>query len=155
MEKIGFFTTDTTEACEALEALVFKKRGAAGLEISPAPVNPGIGAGIRRTSASNRLDLPTLWRALIQRPDGKKDGPVVALLAPRNTATADIAAKLTDAGVLADMVAGDEQIDCRFPPGTDPARLIDFSLTALRAIGGLGLTNEWMWAARGKGLVPR
>lgn len=154
MEKIGFFTTDTAEACEALEQGVFKKR-VAGLEISPAAPNQGMGAGIRRAAASNRMDLPMLWRALIQKPAGKKDGPVVALLAPRDAATAPMTSKLTDAGVIADMVAGDDRIDCRFPPGTAPATLIEFSVTALSAIGGLGMaTNEWMWAIRGKGLVP-
>jgi hypothetical protein len=154
MERAGFFTTDTTEACEALEQGVFQKK-VAGLEISPAPLNPGIGAGIRRTQALNRMDLPMLWRALIQRPAGRKDGPVVALLAPRGADPASITSKLTDAGVLADMVAGNDQIDCRFQPGTDPAWLIDFSVSALRAIGGLGVTNEWMWAIRKKGLVPK
>jgi hypothetical protein len=154
MEKAGFFTTDTAEACEALEQGVFKKK-VAGLEISPAPLNPGMGAGIRRTSALNRIDLPMLWRALIQRPAGKKDGPTVALLAPRGAATAPLTSTLTSAGVLADMVAGDDQIECRFQPATDPDRLVDFSVSALRVIGGLGVTNEWMWAIRNKGLVPR
>jgi hypothetical protein len=154
VEKIGFFTTDTTEAVEALEQGVFKKK-VAGLEISSAPPNPGMGAGLRRASASTRMDIPMLWRALIQRPVGKKDGPIVALLAPRGTMPAPVTSKLTDAGVIADMVAGEDRIECRFPPDTDAARLIDFAVTAVKAIGGLGVTSEWMWAIRGKGLVPQ
>ena len=102
MEPVGFFTNDIGEPVQALEEQVFVKKllgGPEGLEISPAGPNPGIGDGLRRMKAMNRLDLVSLWRALIRRPAGKKDGPVVELLAPRGTEPADGVARLTAAGL--------------------------------------------------------
>ena len=48
-----------------MEQVLIKKRfgGPAGLEISSAGMNPGIGPGIRRVQALNRFDIPSLWRA--------------------------------------------------------------------------------------------
>ena len=160
MNKIGFFTTDMNEACEALVDQVWGKRGNEGLEISPAPVNQGIGAGIRRAAASNRMDLPTIWRALIRKPAKRKEGPVVALLAPRNVDPGPTASTLTSAGVMgAKVETTSDAVECTFAPETQPAALIEFSIASLRAIGGLGIVTdrpmEWMWAVRGKGLVPR
>ena len=66
VERVGFFTTDLAEPGQALmEQVLIKKRfgGPAGLEISSAGMNPGIGPGIRRVQALNRFDIPSLWRA--------------------------------------------------------------------------------------------
>ncbi len=159
MEKIGFFTTDPSEACDALVAQVFKKRNE-GLEISPAPMNQGLGPGIRRASASTRLDLPTIWRALIRKPQSRKGGPVVSLLAPRGANPEPVASALTSAGIIGPQLeTTGESVECTFLPDTEPAALVQFATTALVSIGGLGIrpdgNMEWMWAVRGKGLVPR
>jgi hypothetical protein len=150
MERIGFFSTDTAEPCQALVEQVWGKRGNEGLEISPAPGNPGAGPGMRRASASMRIDLPAK----------RKGGPVIALLAPRGVDPGPTASKLTAAGVMAPEVeVTSESVECTFLPDTEPSALIDFSIASLRAIGGLGIAvdrpMEWMWAVRGKGLVPR
>ena len=95
MEKLGFFTTDTSEAVQAIEEQVFKKKlmgGAAGLELCQAEQNIGLGPGLRRTKGANRMDIPTMWRALIRPPHGKS-GPVVSLLAPRGQSAARCRAK--------------------------------------------------------------
>jgi len=160
VDKIGFFTTDTTEACEALVAQVWGKRGNEGLEISPAPMNQGMGAGIRRASASTRMDLPILWRALIRKPAKRQVGPVVTLLAPRGVDPEPAVSTLMSAGVMGPhLETGSDAIDCTFGAGADPIALVEFSTAALLAIGGLGIATdrpmEWMWAVRGKGLVPR
>ena len=160
MERIGFFTTDMGEACDALVEQVWGKRGNEGLEISPAPINQGIGPGIRRASASTRIDLPTRWRALIRKPAKRKGGPVVALLAPRNVDPGPTASTLTSAGVMgAEVETTADAVECTFRPDAEPAALIEFAIASLRAIGGLGIATdrpmEWMWAVRGKGLVPR
>jgi hypothetical protein len=115
---------------------------------------------MRRASASMRIDLPTMWRALIRKPAKRKGGPVIALLAPRGVDPGPTASKLTAAGVMAPEVeVTSESVECTFLPDTEPSALIDFSIASLRAIGGLGIAvdrpMEWMWAVRGKGLVPR
>jgi len=159
MEKIGFFTTDPSEPSQALEEQVFVKKlmGApAGLEIAPAGSNPGVGAGLRRASASVRLDIPMLWRALIERPRSKKSGPVVAIWPPRGTAPVETQAKLGAGGVHPPSSSvGEQTFDIEFPPGTAPNELVTFAVQALQAIGGLGTTGEWQWTVRGKGLVPQ
>jgi hypothetical protein len=159
MEPVGFFTNDIGEPVQALEEQVFVKKllgGPEGLEISPAGPNPGIGDGLRRMKAMNRLDLVSLWRALIRRPAGKKDGPVVELLAPRGTEPADGVARLAAAGLTtpAAVPAGD-RLECTFPPGADHGELVRFSVDALQAVSTLGVTSEWQWTVRKKGLVPR
>ena len=158
MERVGFFTTEPAEAIEALTEQVLGKGrfGApAGLEIAPAGPNPGVGAGLRRMQATVRLDIPMLWRALIRRPEGKKDGPIVTLLAPRGTAADTAGPKLVEAGIGAsNMVASADGFDCMFPPDTPPDRLVGFAVQALQAIGGLGTTGEWQWSVRPKGQVP-
>ena len=157
MEKIGFFTTDTSEAVQAIEEQVFKKKlmgGAAGLELTPAAQNPGIGPGIRRAQAGNRIDIPTLWRALIRPPHGKS-GPVVSLLAPRGQSAADAGPKLTAAGVVSEnMAAGDGTFDCSFAPETPPASLVTFATSAVNAMRGQPVA-EWQWTVRAKGAVPQ
>jgi hypothetical protein len=156
MEKIGFFTTDTSEAVQAIEEQVFKKKlmgGPAGLELTPAAPNPGMGTGLRRAQASNRIDIPGLWRALI-RPPGKA-GPVVSLLAPRGQSAADAGQKLMAAGVVSEnMEAGDGSFDCSFAPGTAPASLITFATSAVDAMRGSPVA-EWQWTVRAKGAVPQ
>ena len=51
-----------------------------------------------------------------------------------------------------------DSVECTFNPEAEPAALIEFAIASLRAIGGLGIATdrpmEWMWAVRGKGLVP-
>ena len=159
MEPVGFFTNDIGEPVQALEEQVFVKKllgGPAGLEISPAGVNSGIGDGIRRMQAMNRMDIVMLWRALIRRPTGKKDGPVIELLSPRGTDPADGLARLATAGLTTPPAApADRALECTFPPGTTPADLVRFSVSAVQAVNTLGITGEWQWTVRKRGLVPR
>jgi hypothetical protein len=159
MEQVGFFSNDSSEPCEALETQVFVKKlmgGPAGLEISPAGPNPGLGPGLRRMKALNRIDIPSHWRTLIKKPASKGTGPIVAILAPTGTPPADAGPKLAAAGVVApEMAASDESFDCTFSPDTPPASLVDFSVAAIKAMGGLGITGEWQWTVRPKGAVPR
>jgi hypothetical protein len=159
MEPVGFFTNDIGEPVQALEEQVFVRKllgGPEGLEISPAGPNPGIGEGLRRMKAMNRLDLVSLWRALIRRPAGKKDGPVVELLAPRGSEPADGMARLAAAGLTTPpAVPTGDRLECAFPPGTDHGELVRFSVDALKAVSTLGVTSEWQWTVRKKGLVPR
>jgi hypothetical protein len=106
--------------------------------------------------AMNRMDLESLWRALIRRPAGKKDGPVVELLAPRGTDPADGMARLAAAGLTTPVATqADGALECTFPPGTASPDLIRFSVGALQAVSTLGVTGEWQWTVRKKGLVPR
>jgi hypothetical protein len=157
MEKIGFFTTDTSEAVQAIEEQVFKKKlmgGAAGLELCQAVVNPGLGTGLRRAQAGNRMDIPTTWRALVRPPKGKS-GPVVSLLAPRGQSAADAGPKLTAAGVVAEnMEAGDGSFDCTFAPDTPTASVVMFATSAVNAMRGQPVA-EWQWTVRAKGAVPQ
>jgi hypothetical protein len=159
MEPVGFFTNDIGEPVQALEEQVLVKKllgGPEGLEISPAGPNPGIGDGIRRVKAMNRMDLVSLWRAVIRRPAGKKDGPVVQLLAPRGTDPADGVARLAAAGLTTPPASpADGALECTFPPGTASPDLIRFCVGALQAVSTLGVTGEWQWTVRKKGLVPR
>jgi hypothetical protein len=159
MEPVGFFTNDIGEPVQALEEQVLVKKllgGPEGLEISPAGPNPGIGDGLRRMKAMNRMDLVSLWRALIRRPAGKKDGPVIQLLAPRGTDPTDGAARLAAAGLTTPPAApADGALECTFPPWTAAPDLVRFSVGALQAVSTLGVTGEWQWTVRKKGLVPR
>src|SRR5438876_2827895 len=156
MEPVGFFTNDIGEPVQALEEQVFVKKllgGPEGLEISPAGPNPGIGDGMRRMKAMNRMDLVSLWRALIRRPAGKKDGPVVELLAPRGTNPADGMARLAAAGLTTPAAAqSDGALACTFPPGNASPDLIRFCVGALQAVSTLGVAGEWQWTVRKKGL---
>jgi hypothetical protein len=158
MERVGFFTTDLAEPGQALmEQVLAKKRfgGPAGLEICPAGMNPGIGPGIRRTQALNRIDIPSMWRALIRPPEDKKDGSVITILAPRGQPSAQVGPKLIDAGLGAtNMQDGADGFDCSFPPDTPPDHLVGFAVQSLQAIGGLGVHDEWQWTVRAKGGVP-
>lgn len=158
MERVGFFTTDLAEPGQALMEQVFTKKlfgGAAGLEIAPAGPNPGVGAGIRRVKALNRIDIPSLWRVLIQPPEGKNAGSVITILAPRGQPSDQVGQKLIDAGLGAtNMAAGSDGFDCTMAPDTPADHLVSFAVQALQAIGGLGLTGEWQWTVRNKGGVP-
>ena len=157
MEKLGFFTTDTSEVVQAIDEQVFKKKlmgGPAGMELTQAAQNPGIGPGIRRTQAFNRMDIPTSWRALIRPPKGKH-GPVVSLLAPRGQSAADAGQKLTAAGVVAEnMEAGDGSFDCTFAPDTPTASVVMFAISAVNGMRGQPVA-EWQWTVRAKGAVPQ
>lgn len=140
-----------------MEQVFVKKRfgGPAGLEIAPAGANPGIGAGIRRVQALNRIDIPSHWRALIQPPEGKNAGSVITILSPRGQPSDQVGQKLIDAGLGAtDMQAGSDGFDCTLPPDTPADHLIGFAVQALQAIGGLGSSGEWQWTVRAKGGVP-
>ena len=154
VDEVGFFKTDVSEPAQALaEQVLPKKRfgGAEGLEICPA--RPGV--GLRRMSAMSRMDIPTLWRAMIRRPNGKKDGPTVSLLAPRGQPPAEAGSKLAAGGVAADGVSDDEAYTVTFAPDTAPTELVEFSVRALQAIGSVGMTSEWQWTVRPKGVYPR
>ena len=158
-EQVGFFGDDTSEVVSALEEQVLARKrfgGPEGLEIVHAGANPDIGAGIRRTQALYRMDVPMLWRALIRRPESKRSGIVVSLLAPRGRSTDDAAEMLLSARVTAgDLVVGEESVDCTFPPGTPASTLLQLAVTAITALAGPPPSREWQWTVRAKGLVPR
>jgi hypothetical protein len=102
------------------------------------------------------MDIPMLWRALVRRPESKKAGPVVSLLAPRGVSAADASSRLMSARVTAgDMSVDDEGVDCAFGPDTPPATLVAFAVAAVGALAGLPPRGEWQWTVRAKGLVPR
>jgi hypothetical protein len=159
MEPVGFFSNDIGEPRQALEEQVFVKKllgGPEGLEIRPAGPNPGIGDGLRRMKAMNRLDLTSLWRALIRRPSGKKDGPVISLLAPRGTTPTDALPRLQAAGITTPApTPADGALDYQLPPDTKPADLVTFAVNLVQASNTLGVTGEWQWTVRKKGLVPK
>ena len=155
MERIGWLTNDIAEPVQAFDEQVLGKRKAEGLEIAPALANPGVGDGLRRAQSLNRMDIPTLWRAVV-RSGHKKDGPVVSIFAPRGTDPAEAGPKLAGLGVVAPgMSAQSGSFDCMFPPETPTLRLIEFAVTALQAIGGLGSGGELQWTVRDKGTLPR
>jgi hypothetical protein len=157
VEKLGFFTTDTSEVVQAIDEQVFKKKlmgGPAGMELAQAEQNLGLGAGMRRAKGANRMDIPTMWRALIRPPHGK-NGPVVSLLAPRGQSAADAGPKLTAAGVVAEnMEAGDGSFDCTFAADTPTASVVVFAISAVNAMRGQPVA-EWQWTVRAKGAVPQ
>jgi len=159
VERIGWFTTGIDEPCPALEQQVFVRErvdAPEGLEIVAATPNLGLHPGLRRMTASTRLDIPTGWRALVTSPPYDSSGPTVAILTPRDTTPVDTAEQLVAAGVAApEMTARAASLEWRFPPNTPPTTLVEFSVGALNARGGPGLTGEWQWTVRAKGLVPR
>ena len=157
MQPIGFFSTDVTEAAAAYdEHVAGKRRPPEGIEISPAPMNQGIGENIRKVSALNRIDIPLLWRTIIRAPQTKKGGPVVSVLAPRNQSPAGLAGELTSAGLAAaNIETTDGSIECEFAPGTPSASLVQFSVAAITKLSkGMGASGEWQWTLRKRGLVP-
>jgi len=152
MERVGFFSDDTSEALQAFEQQVEGKKKIEGLELSPALLNPGIGAGIRRVQALNRMDIPMNWRAVV-RSGTKKLGPVVSIIPPRGTPTSKAGELLTAARLYApEMAAGPESFDCAFPPGTPAASVLEFGISAMR---GFGFTSELQWTVRDRGVLPR
>lgn len=152
MERVGFVGDDMSEAVDAFALQVEGKKKIEGLELSPALANPGVGAGIRRVQALNRMDIPQMWRAVI-RSGSKKMGPVVSVFPPRGTASADAATRLTGAGIYApEMSANPESFDCAFPSETPAESLVEFAATAVRAFG---FTGELQWTVRQRGLLPR
>jgi len=152
MEKVGFFGDDTTEAIQAYEQQVQGKKRIEGLELSPALANPGIGQGIRRVQALNRMDIPLLWRAVI-RSGSKKLGPVISIIPPRDKPSSDAADRLSAARLYApEMAAGPESFDCAFPPETPTTSLVEFGVAAVRAFG---FTGELQWTVRERGLLPQ
>jgi hypothetical protein len=152
MERVGFFDQDITEPVAAFEEQVEgKKRKVEGLEISVSLGTPGIGDGIRRVQALNRMDIPQSWRTLI-RPGHKKDGPVVSLLAPRGRDVAEMASKVAGIGPFAPIMnASTNSLDCTFPPNTPASTLVTAAAGALRAIG---YEAELQWTVRAKGALP-
>ncbi len=154
MDRFGFFKADVSEPVQAFEEQVLPKKligGEEGLEISPARPN----GGIRRIQAMSRIDIPSMWRAMIRRPDGKKVGPSVSLLAPRGRPPAEAEPTLVAAGVVAEGVANDESYTVAFAPDTPATELIQFAIRALEALGAMGMTGEWQWTVRPKGVYPR
>ncbi|MEX2269130.1 MAG: hypothetical protein WEA75_10640 [Acidimicrobiia bacterium] len=152
MEKVGFWGADNTEAVQAFEQQVQGKKKIEGLELSPAQGDAGIGQGIRRVQALNRMDIPFMWRAVI-RSGSKKAGPVISIIPPRDKPSSDAADRLSDARLHApQMAAGPESFDCAFPPETTTASLVDFAAAAMRAFG---FTGELQWTVRERGLLPR
>ncbi len=156
MEKVGFFMGDIAEPVQAFDEQVLgKQRKVEGLEIAPAGANPGIGQGIRRMQALNRIDIPTLWRAVVRSGD-KKTGPIVSIFAPRGVDPAECAPKLTGLGVMAPNSGENKaSFDCTFPVDTPAMTLVQFAVDALRGIGGLGGGGELQWTVRAKGAVPQ
>jgi hypothetical protein len=157
VQPVGFFKDDVNEAAAAYEEHVAgKRRPPEGVEIVAAPMNQGMGAGIRSMSALNRVDIPTLWRTIIRAPQHKKGGPVISILAPRNTSPAGLAGELTSTGLSATNIATTEgSIECEFAPGTPATSLVQFSVAAIMKLSkGMGASGEWQWAVRKRGLVP-
>jgi hypothetical protein len=159
VERIGCFTTGIDEPRQALEQPVFVRElvdAPEGLEIVAATPNLGLCPGLGRMKVSTRLDFPTRWRALVTPSPCDSDGPSVAILTPRGTMPVDTAEQLVAAGVAApEVTAGAGSLEHRFPPDTPATTLVEFSVAALNALGGPGLTGEWQWTVRAKGLVPR
>jgi hypothetical protein len=155
MERVGFFMGDISEPVQAFDEQVNGRgRKVEGLEIVPAGTNPGM-PGMRRTMALNRIDIPTLWRAVV-RPGDKKSGPVVSIFAPRGVDPAECAPKLTGLGVMAPNTGENkESFDCIFQPETPTMTLVQFAMDAIRGIGGLGSQGELQWTVRAKGALPR
>jgi hypothetical protein len=152
MEKVGFIGEDISEAIEAYDQQVVGKKKIEGLELSPAGVNPGIGDGIRRAQALNRMDIPMMWRAVV-RSGSKKLGPVVSIIPPRGKAASDASDLLSAARLFApQMAAGPESFDCAFPPDTPSRSVVEFGVAAMR---GFGFTGEIQWTVRGRGLLPQ
>ena len=152
MERVGFFGDDVTEAVQAFEQQVEGKKRIEGLELSPALVDPGIGAGIRRAQALNRMDIPMMWRAVV-RSGSKKLGPVVSIIPPRGKASSDASDLLSAARLFApEMAAGPESFDCAFPPDTPATSVVEFGIAAMRAFG---FTGELQWTVRDRGVLPR
>jgi hypothetical protein len=152
MERVGFFNDDSSEALQAFEQQVEGKKKIEGLELSPALVDPGIGQGIRRVQALNRMDIPMNWRAVV-RSGTKMLGPVVSIFPPRGTPTSKASELLTAARLYApEMAAGPESFDCAFPPDTPAASVVEFGISAMR---GFGFTGELQWTVRDRGVLPR
>jgi hypothetical protein len=152
MEKVGFVGDDLGEAVEAFTQQVEGKKKVEGLELAPALANPGIGDGIRRVQAMNRMDIPQTWRAVV-RSAVKKRGPVISVFPPRGTDPSDAGSRLTGAGVYApEMSATPESFDCYLPEGTSPASAVELGAKAVRAFG---YTGELQWTVRPRGLLPR
>lgn len=157
MQPIGFFRDDVSEAAAAYETEVAgKRRPPEGIEIAPAGPNQGIGDNLRKVSALNRIDIPMLWRTIIRAPQHKKGGPVVSILAPRNTSPSGMAGDLTSVGITAANIETTEgSIECEFAPGTPATSLVQFSVAAITKLSkGLGAGGEWQWTLRKRGLVP-
>jgi hypothetical protein len=152
MERVGFVGDDITEAVQAFEEQVQGKKKIEGLELSPAGADPGIGAGIRRVQALNRMDIPMMWRAVV-RSASKKLGPVVSIIPPRGKAASDATDVLSAARLFApQMAAGPESFDCAFPPDTPARTVVEFGVAAMR---GFGFTGELQWTVRERGLLPQ
>ena len=155
---MGWFTTDPTEPGAAYEQQILADPsipGPDGLEIVSAGPNLGLRPGLRRMKAGTRIDIPTLWRAVLRRPLNAQEGPIVSILPPRGVTPSDAEPQLAAADVHAPtMVAGPGALDCLFSPGTSSASLVEFSVEALGALGGRANTGEWQWTVRGSGLLP-
>ncbi|MSO78001.1 MAG: hypothetical protein EXQ79_00150 [Acidimicrobiia bacterium] len=152
MEKVGFVGDDIAEVVEAYEQQVLGKKKIEGLELSPAQVDAGIGASIRRMQAMNRMDIPMMWRAVV-RSGSKKFGPVVSLIPPRGKPASDASDILSAARLFApQMAAGPESFDCAFAPDTPSRSIVEFAVAAVRAIG---YTGDLQWTVRGRGLLPQ
>ena len=126
---MGWFTTDATEPGAAYEEQVLAGGsfpGPDGLEIVTAGPNLGLRPGLRAMKASTRIDIPTLWRAVLRRPISVHDGAIVSILPPRGVAPSAAEPTLAAAGVQAPtMVAGPGALDCLFEVGTTTGRLVD------------------------------
>ena len=160
MEPVGFFSNDIGEPRQALEEQVFVKKligGPEGLEISPAGPNPGIGDGIRRMKAMNRLDLTSLWRALIRRPAGKEGRPGGPAPAPRGPPTPPTPSPASPAAGMTTPPTHARRRHPRVQPSrpTPPPDLRYLAVNLVQASNTLGVTGEWQWTVRKKGLVPK
>jgi len=155
---MGWFTTDAAEPGAAYEEQVLADDsfpGPDGLEIVTAGPNLGLRPGLRAMKATTRIDIPTLWRAVLRRPISAHDGAIVSILPPRGVTPSAAEPTLAAAGVPAPtMVAGPGALDCLFEPGTTTGRLVEFAVAALQALGGAN-TGEWQWTVRAEGSLPR
>jgi len=157
MRPVGFFSTDGTEAAAAYEEHVLgKRRPPEGIEIAFATPDGGIGQNMRKVQALNRIDIPTLWRAIIRAPAKRKGGPVVSILAPRGQSPAGREGDLMSGGIAAEKIVTTEgSIECEFAPGTPALSLVQFSTAAIQRLHqGMAASGEWQWTLRERGMVP-
>lgn len=157
MRPVGFFSADGSEAAAAYEEHVLgRRRPPEGIEIVFAQPDRGIGTSMRAIHALNRLDIPTLWRAIIRAPAKRKGGPVVSILAPRGESTAGREDDLMAGGIVADkLVTTERSIECEFPPGTPASSLVEFCAAAIQRLHrSMAASGEWQWTLRERGMVP-
>jgi hypothetical protein len=78
-----------------------------------------------------RLDIPSLWRALIRKPQERGQGPVVSILAPTGKLVADGQSAVSSARNAPPEAIVGQDLDCVFPPDTPAKTLVEFAVEVL------------------------